>query len=412
MSTVLNKAGPNTAGGRAAVLVLGDYQQSVVVVRSMACAGYRVIVGQSAQRAASALSRHAHETWPHPEVSDTPHFLGALRQLLDARPDLGCIFPVGEADLIALLGAHEALARRVRLAMPAPAAVEACLDKPSSYRIAAELGVPLPAGQRADGPASLDALIGSFGLPLVFKCPDSSRLIDGRKALICRQRAELERWREPLRRSCPLLVQRWMPGARHNCHFAAAEGQLTAFFQQCVLRTDQPDDTGFGVEGVSVAPSPDLQRHVAALVQRLAYHGVGCAQFLVDDATGAHVFLELNPRLDATCELPYVCGFDFPQLALDPRQAAARDYPAGRRFHWLLGDARSVMRQVREGDAGRSGLGRALARMLAAHFRAHLRLTWDWRDPLPTLYLYGQLARAGGRRTLRAARLAGRTGAQ
>jgi predicted ATP-grasp superfamily ATP-dependent carboligase len=396
-ATVTGQARPKES-----VLVLGDYQQSLVVVRSLARAGYRVIVGQASRRAACALSRYAHETWSHPETSDAVAFLAALRRFLDSRADVTCVFPVGESDLSVLCGAYETLMRRVRLIMPAPAVVETCLNKPRCYEIAAGIGVPLARAALADRPETLKAHIKSIGLPVVFKCPDSSRLIDGHKAVICRQQSDLEQWQEALSESCPLIVQRWVAGARHNCHFAADNGTMTAYFQQRVLRTDEPDDTGYGVEGISVEPMDCLARHVTALVHKLGYHGVGCAQFLVDDATGEYVFLELNPRLDATCELPYRCGFDFPRLAMDPRQTTPGDYPAGRRFHWLLGDARAIMKQVRQRGARQSALGHASARILASHWRADYRLTWDWRDPLPTLYLYGQAFMAGGRRTMQA----------
>lgn len=385
------------------VLILGDYQQSLVVVRSLARAGYRVMVGETARRAACGLSRYAHEKWVHPDTSEAAPFLAALDELLAARADIQCIFPVGESDLVVLIGAHGSLAGRVRLVMPAPEVAALCLDKPRSYAVAAEVGIPLPAGEMADTPAELDEKIAALGLPLVFKCPDSSRLIDEEKAVICASEPDLQRWRQELHSSCPLLVQRLAPGERHNCHFLADQGRLTAYFQQRVTRTDKPNGTGFGVAGVSVAPDPELRRQVTALIRRLAYTGVGCVQFLVDEASGTHVFLEINPRLDATCELPYKCGLDLPLLALDPGRATPKDYPLGRRFYWPLGEARGLMQRLKRGTISRAELARAPFRMLGSLFRARHNLTWDWRDPLPTLYLYWQALLAGGRRTVGAA---------
>ena len=388
-----------------AVLVLGDYQQSIVVVRSLARAGCRVIVGQSFRRAFSALSRYAADTWRHQDLQ-TPAGLADLQALLDERP-ITWIFPVGESEIAALLPIHERLAARVRVAMPPPTVVRCCLDKPSSYRLADSLGVPVARTALATDQASLETEAELLGAPVVIKCPDSSRLVAGRKALVCERLADLERWRLGLSGAdYPLVVQRWAPGSRHNCHFAAAHGTLTAFFQQQVLRTDEPDGTGFGVEGVSVEPSPALRRHCEALARHLQYHGVGCAQFLVDDRTDAHVFLELNPRLDATCELAYRCGIDLPRLALDPATAAPDRYPTGRRFHWLLGDSRGLMRRVKARELSRRDLGTAVRQLARAHWRAHYHLTGDWTDPAPALYLYAQLLAAGGRTVLK---FAGRT---
>ncbi|MCA1798169.1 MAG: ATP-grasp domain-containing protein [Xanthomonadaceae bacterium] len=384
------------------VLVLGDHQQTIAVVRSLAASGWRVIVGCHGRRPFASLSRHACGTWSHPEP-DSAAFASALHAFLAEHPEVRCIFPVGEDEIQALV-ACEGLPAYVQRAMPSADAVHACLDKPRSFRIAQELGIPQVSTVVVTTHRELLDAASQIGLPLAIKCPDSSRLINGRKAAACISDAQLSAFAGA---RYPLIVQRWFCGTRHNCQFIARDGELVAYFQQAVVRTDEADGTGFGIEGVSVEPSAELAGYCRALCRRLNYHGAGCAQFLVDD-DGDCVFLELNPRLDATCELALRCGIDLPRLAVDPALATLSAYPIGRRFHWLLGDLRSLGHRIKSADLGRHALSAYIRQLGAAHWRAHHRLTWHWLDPLPTLYLYGHAVIVGGRSYVHAAGVAAR----
>jgi predicted ATP-grasp superfamily ATP-dependent carboligase len=170
-----------------------------------------------------------------------------------------------------------------------------------------------------------------------------------------------------------------------------------AFFQQKVLRTDEPDDTGIGVLGVSVAPNPALREYCERITRSLAYTGIGCIQFLVDEASGAVAFLEFNARMDSTAALPYWLGYDFPLLAMRladhaggraPCPAALRaPYRAGRAYHWLYGDIHTWVAAARGRRATRLKLAAWLLRSAWDAARSY-HLTWELRDPLPTLHLY------------------------
>jgi predicted ATP-grasp superfamily ATP-dependent carboligase len=379
------------------VLVLGNYQQTLAILRSLARGGYRVFVGRSGGCRFTEFSRHVSGTWTHPDVRDKRNFLRALGERLGMEPEIHYVFPVGDSDLDAIADAYAELSRRCRLVMVEPRVLRACQEKPTMHDLAARVGVPVPESRLiADDPGALDAAVAEIGLPVLAKRPNSFSLMGERKAVVCRDPSTVEPLRSALRAG-PVLVQRWVRGPRHNCQIAALGGELIAYFENRNLRTDRPDGTGFGVEWVSVEPTLELRRHCEALVRAVDYTGVGLLQFLVEE--GRPYFLELNPRLGMPWELSLRCGLDFATLAVrcadklrDPAAALPAvpgDYAVGKRCHWLLGDLVALAVAAR----GTLELLRRLAATIASWLRADFHLAWSWGDPLPTLYLYACFAK-------------------
>jgi predicted ATP-grasp superfamily ATP-dependent carboligase len=377
------------------ILVLGNYQQTIAVVRSLSRAGYSVLVGRSGRRSFTELSRHASGAWVHPDPRDRRAFLDALNGLLGARPEIRYVFPVGDVDLDLAAERYEKLSRRCGLAMVEPEVLRVCIDKTSMYGIAARAGVPVPGGGLVEEFGALKQKAGEIGFPVLLKRPNSFSLVEGRKALICRDWEAVEAAR-PALRSGPVLIQKWIRGPRYNCQIAALRGEVFAYFENRNLRTDRADRTGYGVEWISVPPTPELRSHCEALAREIAYSGVGLIQFLVED--GRPFFLELNPRLGMPWELSRRCGIDFAMLALrcadavrDPAQGiprAAARYAVGIRCYWPLGDLVALATYEHRPSAR---VSRVLA-MIASLCCAHFMLTWSWRDPLPTLFLYARFA--------------------
>lgn len=379
------------------VLVLGDYRETVTVVRSLARAGAEVVLACDRPRSPTAASRYVASTWIHPRTGSA-EFPAALEWFLaEARPHF--VFPVGESILRQLGPRAAAFSRDAVWVHPDLRTVARCFDKGALYSLAASLGLPVWRWFPFDTAERCARDAAQLGFPLVIKRRDSSRDVTGKKALIVRDASALEWALARLRQDDDprsLLFQRFASGARHNCHFAAWEGRVVALFEQRVLRTVEPDGTGIGTLGVSVAPSPRLRAHCERLVGALGYTGVGCAQFLID-SQGATAFLEINPRLDSTCALPYRLGHDFPRIAIELalRQAERREgapllgrpYPVGRRYHWLRGDLKAWLAAVRERRSSPGVLLGWAAGMAWDALTSH-HLTFDWRDPAPTIRMY------------------------
>lgn len=400
-------------GGPQEVLVLGDYRQTVTAVRSLARAGFAVILGTSVRRSSTALSRHVSEVWRYGRA-DSGSFCDELESFLRVRKP-AFVLPLGESQLRPVIREAARLEPLSCWAMPEPETVARCLDKSALYALTPTLGIPTPASRVFTTEQDWRREAATMGFPVVVKRKDSSAQVCNRKAMILRTAPELDEFlrdvgSDPDRRS--LVLQKFAAGTRHNCHVAAADGRLTAYFEQKVIRTDELDDTGIGVAGASVAPSPELRGYCERLLLALRYTGIGCIQFLVDGARAA--FLEFNPRMDSTAMLPYRLGLDFPLFAIELaanrrarnmgldgtgalREPSALEapYPVGKRYHWLCGDLGAWIECLRRRRQRPRELATwALDMLWRSALDSHL--TWDVFDPLPTLHMfwkkYGQIA--------------------
>jgi predicted ATP-grasp superfamily ATP-dependent carboligase len=397
------------ATSRFEALIVGNYRQTLTVIRSLARANYRVILGRSEPQVFTQHSRYIEEIWEHPDIDCCGQdFLAALPVFAKSRTAPLFIFPVGERELSALAYNFPELPPETIVVMPDPATVLTCLNKAAFYELATRLGLPVAEFRVAASLPDLMANAVSIGFPCVIKPLGSLTDFLDQKALVLNERDDLLRklpsW-PPGHAS--LIVQKFSSGLRRNCHFLADQGEIVAYFEQRVLRTDRPDYTGFGVDGDSVPATPALKQHTADLVRTLAYSGPGCVQFLVDEARGTTSLLELNPRLDATCAIPYYCGYDFPAMAVElaayrrqivsKRPAKASTYPL-RRGVWSSGDLTGLGQAL---TRRRVSWGRALGRLLQiarSFWLADFHLTWSWRDPLPTCYVFAGMLRTAFRR--------------
>lgn len=385
------------------VLVIGNYCQTITVVRSLARAGYYVIVGCEEKRVFTQYSRHTSAIWRHPDIKKSEEdFIAALAKFLAGREDIALVFPVGETDIRCLMRHRDAIPSSIGLVMADPAVISACFDKFRIYEIVSQLGIPQAKFYKVSEYSKLAPTVERIGYPCIVKPNNSQTALFGKKALILRTASDLKKmlpiWPEG---NEFLILQTFAPGRRHNCHFVADRGRLLVYFEQRVLRTNEPDDTGCGVDGISYAPTAKLRKYCALLAEKLNYSGVGCAQFLVDDQNGVVSFLEINPRLDATCALPFYCGYDFPRMAVlhaEYRRGVLSEppensfpYPVDKHGFSLWRDVVGWIHAVETQNLNPRESLEWLKEMALTFFHGDFHLTWSWTDPLPASYRFSKV---------------------
>ena len=388
------------------VLVLGNYRQALTVIRSLGRADYHVIAGVDETHSFIGSSRYTAEEWQHPGAeTGESEFLAALDDFLDRNDDRLLIYPTGDNQISCIARNLDQLRTTVRVVMPDAQTALRCQNKSDVYELNQRLGIPQPEFARAFDCSEIQSIVERIGYPCVVKPNNSSAPFFGEKAIIVRSLEQLKTsipdWPEGNEH---LLVQKYASGDRHTCHFVAVDGEILTYFEFKILRTDREDGTGYLVEGVSVEATPKLRDYCQALATELEYCGVGSAQFLVDDTSGSVSFLEINPRLGASCALPYYCGCDLPKMAVEVAErepGATVEWPAGnsdycgdKHIVWIMGDIQAVLRDLRAGKLVATTFISRMLRMLVALLRADVHATWSWKDPMPTFVIYGDLLKS------------------
>jgi len=384
-------------------VVLGTYRPAVTVVRALARRGRRVVVGREPDRrhsegsAGVEFSRHTTAVWDHPSIKDEPGaFLDALVHKLARWPEPVHVLPLDEVALLMLARERTRLPVNTSLAVPATETIVTCLDKERCLDAAGAAGLPVPPWEVVGGYEELLAAAGRAAAPVVVKpLWPRSRLLDDRKAILCRDGRDLARqipvWPTGHDR---LLVQRLAEGPRHNLNFAARDGELLDVVEVLTLRTNRRDGTGLAVEGHTRPVSIGLRKQLAALVAHLRYTGVGCGQFLVQPGAQDGAFLELNPRLSGSHVIADHAGLDLANLAVD----LAADVPVEHRipapterdshtfaFAWTFGDLAGLWYAIGRGEITRADALVELGRIARTAVLTDVHVTWSWRDPVPTI---------------------------
>jgi biotin carboxylase len=238
------------------------------------------------------------------------------------------------------------------------------------------------------------------GYPCVVKPVAESIGIFGRKALIAAGRQDLAIFHER-RGRLPggLIVQRYLHGERHCLYFFAANGRVLAAAQTRINRTDRLDGTGYGVDGVSVPLSVRWAKYLEPLLRRLDYSGCGGLQFIRDPESGEETFLEVNARLGGNHAGLELLGMHQPLWWLEslatgePSIPTPFTYPLNVRYRWFYGDLVGWLTLLRSGTRS-SGSALTWGLHLAETLFGPGHLTWNWRDPVPSFYRYGALAKS------------------
>jgi predicted ATP-grasp superfamily ATP-dependent carboligase len=172
-------------------------------------------------------------------------------------------------------------------------------------------------------------------------------------------------------------------------------GRVVAAFAHRRLR-EKPPEGGVSVYRESIALDPDLVAAGRRMLEALNWQGVAMIECKREQATGRHVFMEVNGRLWGSLQLAIDAGVDFPRLlvgcALGRHVPAVTHYRVGVRSRWFWGDVDHLYLQLRNGG-GPSGKLAAVRDFLRAGLHRTREEIWRWRDPAP--FLLESLRRLG-----------------
>jgi len=347
------------------------------VVRSLGGKGIPVYTADFVPLSMSFASRFSkgHFIYPSP-FRDRAGFIASIVQNV-RRLKADVLIPVFEETFL-LSKYKDEITRHVRMAVPDYDQVLTAHNKDRWMPLAESLGVPVPrtfaaAELRKAGPKAA-------ALPY---------------AVLVKPYQGGGAWRPWERFS----VQEKINGTVHCGAMLFSRGELKAHVVYRQLR-DLPFTGGQATLRVSV-DDPVAVGHLRRLLERLAWHGICQADFIVDEATGTPYLIDINPRLWGSLVQGIASGVDFPYLlytlARDGDTRRVDGFSKGVVTRWVWGDLRTFPEALKSaGD--RMGFLREYFRLFGG------KIAFDdlsLRDPLP-FFTFGLdfLAKMVGQKTL------------
>lgn len=389
---IRNKSMPHGSSRYEKILLLGNYRPSLTLARNYQKQGYTVIVGSHGCERNCSKSNAVADIWNHsPLENDLIKFARELNEFRKTHPDLRAIIPVAE-EYVRLIAENPELFKDIpELVTMRPDLVNKCLDKDYMMQLAGKNSVPTTRFASVRGKTALETRIAEMGYPVVLRPTDSTRRLAGKKVLILETPSDLQSaYLDAGIDNLEFVIQKKFSGRRHNVYFACHKGHMTRCLHAVILRTDQINDTGLAVEGVTLEPSGTLIEQTKRMLVALDYSGIGCAQYLVSPHDGSTSFLEINPRIAGNHALPEFAGLDLGRYFLENSKNGWRDFTpvsgkSGIRYCWTTGDLLGI-----KGAYMRSEISafRAIAwclRAISTGIRSNVHMVYRKSDPWPAL---------------------------
>lgn len=362
----------------------GDYQ-GLGIVRSLGRHGVPVCVIDD-EYSISRFSKHCTRFIKVPRLRTEKEIVETLLGVADRVGLHGCLlYPTREEIVAAVSRFKPELGRAFRIPTPEWSVVQWAWDKRNTYRLAAELGIPVPATWY---PESIDQLPASRGVrwPLAIKPAIKENFFYATRAKAWRANNEQE-----LRRLCQKALDLVGPGEVMIQEFIPGGGQqqfaYCAFFRngeavgKMIVRRLRQHPYHFGRAStyVETIDLPVLEEYSERFLRAINYYGLVELEFKFDPRDNRYKLLDVNARTWGYHSLGQRAGVDFSYM-LYADQAGLPVAPCGAQpgIGWMrvTTDIPAAFMAGRGGDLNLRGYLRSLA-------ACHVDAVFSREDPLP-----------------------------
>jgi predicted ATP-grasp superfamily ATP-dependent carboligase/protein-tyrosine-phosphatase len=382
-----------------ALILDGHSRAAVEATQALGRAGVEVTVCASEPQSAAFGSRHARHKLDQPPPVPVEGLIEWLREI-DSRQHYDLIIPATESSLQAFLVLPEEDSLRVRAVLPSRRALTIALDRNLTWRLATELGVPVPVQRLID---TLPDSLGASTFPRVLKPVRSKTVERGELKTIApvivldaaARSSVLEDWVPRM----AVLDQEYVPGWGVGVEVLYRHGKLLWHFAHERLH-EWPLTGGASTYRRAIEPPEGMLDAARRMLDALEWHGVAMVEFK-RRRDGSFALMEINPRLWGSLALSVAAGVDFPlglwQLATGAPLPAQPHYRRGLRARHLSTDISWQKANFLADHRDPLLLTRPRLRSLLEPALVLLgRERWDhfrWSDPGPIWRELAQMAR-------------------
>ncbi len=346
----------NRADGVGAVVVGGDYQ-GLGIVRSLGRRGLPVCVIDD-ERSISPHSRYTTHAVRVPSLRDQDRSVDVILEVGSRlRLDGWVLFPTREETVAAFSRHRDRLRERFRVPTCGWDAVRWAWDKRNTYRLAQQLGIPVPRTWYPKSVADLRDI--DAEPPFAIKPAIKEHFLYATKAKAWKARTRTELV-ELFRRAASVaglgevMVQEFIPGdgsQQFACCVFFKHG--TAVGQMVVRRLRQhPPDFGRASTYVETTDVPLLESLSHRLLRAVDYYGLAELEYKLDPRDGQYKLLDFNARTWGYHSLGGRAGVDFPYLLFADQIGCAPDpcrARAGVRWVRILTDLPTALSTLADG---------------------------------------------------------------
>jgi D-aspartate ligase len=301
-----------------AVVVGGDYQ-GLGIARSLGRRGVPVCVVDDER----SIARHSRYVTHAVRVADLRDEQNTVDAVLEIGHRLGLhgwvLYPTRDETVAAFARHRSRLAELFRVPTPDWSVIRWAWDKRNTYRLAEELGIPVP---RTSCPRDVDELLAlELELPVAIKPAIKEHFVYAtkQKAWRANSRSELvERFRQATALLDPgeAMVQDLIPGD------GASQFAYCAFFKDGEAigsmvvrrRRQHPPDFGRASTFVETVELPLLETLSKRFLRAIGYYGLVELEYKLDPRDGTYKLLDVNARTWGYHTIGPRAGVDFPYL--------------------------------------------------------------------------------------------------
>jgi D-aspartate ligase len=303
-----------------AVVIGGDYQ-GLGIVRSVGRAGYPVFVIDD-ERSIARHSKYATYATRVRNLRDEQPTIEALLELGSRHGlDGWVLFPTREETVAALSRNRESLSKRFRVPTPGWTQVATAWDKRNTYRLGADLGIPVPRTWYPASRTDLRHVVGEGPFAIKPAIKEHFVYATKEKAWRANDREQLERLftkAHALTGHGEVMVQELIPGDG-RCQFA-----YCAFFKDgsalgsmvARRRRQHPAEFGRASTYVETIDLPVLEELSTRFLRAIDYYGLVELEYKLDERDGLYKLLDVNARTWGYHTLGYKAGVDFPAMLM------------------------------------------------------------------------------------------------
>jgi predicted ATP-grasp superfamily ATP-dependent carboligase len=392
----------DSAGYRAGIsgfdaLVLdGNYRQSMRVTHNLGRAGLRVAVGEAASECSPHTpgfqSRYCARSVVFPSYTlDPAAYADAVLDFIRENPTR-VILPTGDGSISALSARRaDFSALGTALAIAPEGALAIANDKDRTLRLAGKLGIDYPRSLPVGSLADLRTAAVELGFPMVLKPVTSWAHAAGSRvaAVVAVDETEARDVAgQYLASGVRFLAQEYAVGRREGVTLMIVAGEVIVSFAHTEHRT-MPQLGGASTLRESIAMPADIQDSAIRLAKAIGIEGA-CAVEFRRNREGRPLLMEVNARIGGALDSVTSAGIDLPvllwQWATGQQVQRPASYRAGVRTRWLQGDIRWLGANLnRVGRPDSEPMRRALLMFIGEFARTWRYDYFSFRDPKPGL---------------------------